>query len=90
MSKSCSHPNIVNYYDFVEGSAHYFVIMERLDGEELLDRFLADLPVTEQYVRNVLRQVLEPLIHIHKLGYLYGIYRKAYLSLLVVDFYGVA
>lgn len=60
------HPNIVHYFDFLDGHTDFFVVMEVLEGLELLEKFEKDLsPVTESTCKHVMRQVLAALSHIH-------------------------
>jgi len=63
--KELRHPNLVRYFDMLEGPKHYFVIMEELSGAELMQQVEDLFPVTEAYLQRVLRQVLAGLAHIH-------------------------
>ncbi|CAE8595198.1 unnamed protein product, partial [Polarella glacialis] len=63
--KELRHPNLVRYFDMLEGPKHYFVIMEELSGPELMQQVEDLFPVTEAYLQRVLRQVLAGLAHIH-------------------------
>jgi hypothetical protein len=66
MSKRTPHENVVQYLDFLESSDNYYVIMERLQGKELLAQVEADFPLTEDYCRGVMCQVLAALKHLHE------------------------
>mmetsp|Transcript_155815 Transcript_155815/g.283407 ORF Transcript_155815/g.283407 Transcript_155815/m.283407 type:complete len:474 (+) Transcript_155815:36-1457(+) len=65
MSQEQEHPNIVSYYDFLEGPLNYYVVMEQLQGSDLFDQFMKDYPVKEEYIRELMLQVLSSLQHIH-------------------------
>lgn len=65
MSQEQEHPNLVSYYDFLEGPLNYYVVMEQLHGSDLFDQFMKDYPVKEEYIREVMLQVLLSLQHIH-------------------------
>mmetsp|Transcript_67306 Transcript_67306/g.118006 ORF Transcript_67306/g.118006 Transcript_67306/m.118006 type:complete len:486 (+) Transcript_67306:66-1523(+) len=65
MSQKQEHPNIVAYYDFLEGPLNYYVVMEQLKGSDLFDQFMMDFPVTEKYIRDTMQQVLSSLEHLH-------------------------
>jgi len=55
------HENVVTHYDFLESPLHYYVVMESLDGPDLFDQFLADYPVTENYIQTIMKQVFAAL-----------------------------
>jgi serine/threonine protein kinase len=59
------HANIVEYLDMLEGPVHYYEVMERLNGMELFDYVVSQMPMTEFMVQNVMRQVLSALAHMH-------------------------
>jgi len=61
-----SDPNVVRYLDFLMGPATVYTIMEALEGEELLDR-ITSTSVTEDFCRDVTRQVLSALKYVHNL-----------------------
>jgi serine/threonine protein kinase len=59
------HENFVRYLDFLEGPDHFFVVMEQLEGNDLLGKVEADHPFEEAYVRKTFQQVLLALAHLH-------------------------
>jgi len=71
MSKAIGHPNIVAYYDFFESDSRYFAVMEKLDGEELFDRFIRLHPITENQIKTILTQILEALNRVHQHGFVH-------------------
>eukprot|EP00931_Biecheleriopsis_adriatica_P061758 TRINITY_DN37152_c0_g1_i1.p1 TRINITY_DN37152_c0_g1~~TRINITY_DN37152_c0_g1_i1.p1 ORF type:complete len:617 (+),score=113.37 TRINITY_DN37152_c0_g1_i1:79-1929(+) len=65
MSRDFPHENVVNYLDMIEGEEHYYVVMENLHGEDLLERVEREFPISESYCKNVMQTVLTALSHIH-------------------------
>lgn len=65
MSKNMPHDNVAKYLDILEGPSHFYVIMEELDGPELLEHMEEQFPITESLLRRVMRQVLASLEHLH-------------------------
>lgn len=59
----CEH--VVHYLDFLEGPEHYYSVMEELRGSDLLEQVEKDYPLSESYCKNVMRQVLSALEHMH-------------------------
>jgi len=73
MTKEVPHSNVVKYFDFLEGPNNFYVVMERLEGAELMEQVEADFPLTEDYCRNIMSQVLSSLKHIHDMV---GVYHR--------------
>jgi serine/threonine protein kinase len=71
MCKQLGHPNIVEYLDFLETPLHYMCVMERLGGEELFDSFLRQFPITENHIKDIMRQILAALRIIHEVGFVH-------------------
>jgi serine/threonine protein kinase len=67
------HENIVRYYDFMESQSHYFVVMERLIGPELLEAAQDAAFLTEKFCARVTGQLLSALHHLHAVV---GIYHR--------------
>eukprot|EP00746_Dinoflagellata_sp_MGD_P046914 gnl/MRDRNA2_/MRDRNA2_21558_c0_seq1.p1 gnl/MRDRNA2_/MRDRNA2_21558_c0~~gnl/MRDRNA2_/MRDRNA2_21558_c0_seq1.p1 ORF type:complete len:478 (+),score=74.19 gnl/MRDRNA2_/MRDRNA2_21558_c0_seq1:202-1434(+) len=60
-----NEPNIVRYLDFLFSADFAFVVMEKLSGPELLTYLEEKAPVTEEFCRCSMRQVLTALEYIH-------------------------
>mmetsp|Transcript_77766 Transcript_77766/g.166735 ORF Transcript_77766/g.166735 Transcript_77766/m.166735 type:complete len:592 (-) Transcript_77766:16-1791(-) len=67
------HPNVVRYFDALEGPEKYYVVMEQLCGAELLDQVEDAHPnaVAETYSQGAMRQMLAALAHIHDTARIY-------------------
>lgn len=66
MTRDTPHANVVHYFDFLEGSEYYYVVMERLPGIELFQQVVeGTTAMTELYCRHVMKQVLASLHHLH-------------------------
>lgn len=61
------HPNVVRYLDFFMSLDTVYVVMEVLEGEELLDRLVSS-DITQEFSLNVIRQGLRALEYIHGHG----------------------
>lgn len=68
MSREAPHVNVIKYLDFVMGPTSVHVVMEVLQGVELFDHLSASAPVTEDFCKNVMRQLLSALSHVHRIG----------------------
>lgn len=62
------HPNVTRYLDILMGSSTIFIVMEPLLGSELFEYIAEHAPVTEVFVRDVTRQALAGLQHVHSVG----------------------
>jgi len=65
MTQKHCHPNVVHYLDMLESARFYFVIMEKLEGPDLLDWFGSEFPLSERVCKDVAHQVLSALQHLH-------------------------
>ncbi|CAK9013540.1 unnamed protein product [Durusdinium trenchii] len=65
MSVHSPYAGIVKYMDLLESADHYYVVMEDLQGPELLEQMERLFPVTEAHCQGVMREVLMSLAHIH-------------------------
>jgi serine/threonine protein kinase len=63
--RELSHPNILQVYDFLEDTDHFYLILERLEGGELFDRIVKRQSYTEKDARDVIRIVLNALKYCH-------------------------
>jgi len=71
MSKEHPCTNIVEYLDLLEGPSHFYVVMEELNGPELLQHMEELFPVTEVFLRSIMKQVLASLAHLHDVVHLF-------------------
>src|SRR6202011_4713927 len=62
-----SHPNVVAVHDTGEDHGRAYIVMERLPGETLADRFAAG-PVDQEWLRRVAVEVLAALGAAHAAG----------------------
>ena len=65
---SLNHPNIVKYYDFLENSTHYYLILEYCPGDNLQNIILKTNNLTDSYILNIFSQLLLALDYIHSIG----------------------
>ena len=65
MSVRTPYTGIVKYLDLLESAEHYYVVMEDLQGPELLDQMERLFPITEAHCQSVIREILMALAHIH-------------------------
>ncbi|XP_055389008.1 calcium-dependent protein kinase 6-like [Condylostylus longicornis] len=67
--KKLDHPNIIKVFDVYADYNSIYIIMETCDGGELADRisktFEQGFILTEKYVANVMRQLLEAVNYFH-------------------------
>lgn len=62
------HPNIVQFYEAYEDSKHFYIVMEYLAGQNLLDKIGGMPSYDENFVRTVLFQVLSAINYLHSVG----------------------
>jgi len=65
MSIESPHPNITRYFDVLESPKRFHVVMEELMGLELLEQMERAFPVTEAYLRPIMKHIFASLAHIH-------------------------
>ena len=63
-----SHPNIVSLHQVIEDSKHTYLIMEYLQGGELLDHLLSQKYFTEREASAVLEVIAVTIKHLHDNG----------------------
>lgn len=59
------HPNVVDYLDFMMSPRTVYVVMENLQGGELMDVLANTTNVTMSFCRNVMKSLLAALDYIH-------------------------
>lgn len=62
------HPNVVAYLDFMMSPITVYVVMESLQGDELIDVLSSRHDVTEGFCRHAMQHLLAALGHIHSHG----------------------
>lgn len=67
ISAEC-HPNVVAYLDFMMSPTTVYVVMEVLQGDELIDVLSSRYDVTEGFCRHAMQHLLAALDHIHSHG----------------------
>lgn len=62
------HPNIVTYYEYIEEGDLSFIIMERIEGETLLDFINANKLQEEKFYQYVFFQLCKAIQYLHQKG----------------------
>eukprot|EP01135_Chromosphaera_perkinsii_P003620 Nk52_evm29s249 gene=Nk52_evmTU29s249 len=62
------HPNVIRLYEVFETSDQYFMVMEHVNGGELLDYILKKGKLDENETRRFMRQLVDAVSYIHSLG----------------------
>lgn len=64
-----SHPNIIAVYDVgSEGQDCHYIVQEFVDGDTLKERIVSGGPLAPSVAARIMRQVLDALVHAHRLG----------------------
>jgi len=71
MSRETPSANITQFFDILEGPTHFYVVMEELTGPELLNHVEDMFPVMEDFLQNVMKQIITALVHLHDVVHLY-------------------
>uniref|UniRef100_A0A0G4I0S2 Protein kinase domain-containing protein n=1 Tax=Chromera velia CCMP2878 TaxID=1169474 RepID=A0A0G4I0S2_9ALVE len=66
------HANIVKHVGFFEDDRNFYVVMERLHGPELFDLIETSPDMSEEDSKQLFRQILEALAHLHGRGMVHG------------------
>ena len=67
--KELNHPHIVKFYEAIEGSSHYYLITELMNGGELFDRISTkSFTYNEHDVRLIMKLLFEAIGHCHERG----------------------
>lgn len=65
----CQHPNIIQIYDVFENEDYLYIVMEKLNGGDLLDYFLnKKRKLDENRVKTIFHSLCRALFYIHSLG----------------------
>jgi len=68
IAASLDHANIVTVFDVGEEGGRYFIVMELVEGTNLLDLVQSKGPVASKDVMSIARQVAEALAYAHERG----------------------
>jgi len=60
------HPNIIQFYDIVEDSKNFYVLLEKVRGGELFDEVVARTRFSESDAAPLLAQILNALLYLHE------------------------
>ncbi|XP_077311968.1 ribosomal protein S6 kinase alpha-4-like isoform X2 [Lithobates pipiens] len=67
--KMCQgHPNVVTLHDVLHDQYHSYVVMELLDGGELLDRIKKQSRFSEIEASSLMRSLVSAVCHMHEAG----------------------
>jgi len=61
------HPFIVKFHDGFETDAHIIIVMELCTGGDMFEHIMKMKKVSEEDVKEILKQLLEALVYCHKL-----------------------
>lgn len=59
------HENIVKIIEAISDPVHYYIILELLEGGELLNRLRKMIKFTEQQAANIMSQLVSAVSHMH-------------------------
>lgn len=66
MSRESAHPNVVQLLDTIMSDAHFFVVMELLEGPDLFEHLsVKGTALTEEHAKFIMQNSLSALAHIH-------------------------
>ncbi|XP_065087827.1 ribosomal protein S6 kinase alpha-5-like [Ochlerotatus camptorhynchus] len=67
--KACQgHPNIVKFVEALKDSHHIYIVLELLDGGELLHRINKSSSFTDSQARHYFRQMVQAVAYMHQKG----------------------
>lgn len=68
LQQALSHPNIISLEEVIETDHCWYFVMELVSGGELFDRLADDGAYDEATARQIMRQLLEAIYHVHSKG----------------------
>ena len=68
ISRSLSHPNIMKFIEVFESSNTVYVILELLEGGELIDHIKDKTNLTIQLISKIIRSLLKALVYLDEQG----------------------
>jgi Protein kinase domain len=68
LSKPPGHDHVVKFYDLHRDEKYYYLVMELVEGGELLDSLIDHGPYSEAIAASFLRQFAEALSYVHDQG----------------------
>lgn len=90
--KSFNHPNIIKLYEVLETEKVLFLIMEHASGGEVLDFIVAHKKLPEPRAKQLFRQMVSALAHIHSMMVAHrdlkaeNILLDSHLNIKIIDF----
>ena len=72
LSKPPGHDNVVKFYDLHRDETNYYLVMELVEGGELLDSLINEGPYSEAVASSFVRQFAEALNYVHTQGYIHA------------------
>ena len=65
ISKSLDHPFIIKTYEWIEDKLFYYIIMEYLEGGELID-YIKKKKINEYEIQKIIKNLLSGINYLHK------------------------
>lgn len=62
------NPNIIKPIDFLQVGDRFYIIFPNAQGGDLLDKLTSEGPFDEEFVRKVMRGILEAVVYLHSVG----------------------
>lgn len=59
------HTNIIKLFEVFESSAHFYMVLEKIDGGELFDHIIERGHYSEATAAGIMKQLLDALAHMH-------------------------
>ena len=66
--KELNHPNIVNFLDVYDDDKYYYIFMEYLTGQSLIDMVNNQGPLSNNVALYIFKQILSALAYLHTIG----------------------
>jgi len=79
--RSCQHPGVITFEDFIHESTNYYMILELCEGGELFDRIVSKEAYAEVDARRVIRTLLQVTEHLHGMSIVHRDYKPENLLL---------
>lgn len=83
--RSCQHPGVIKFMDFIHESPNYYMVTELVEGGELFDRIVSKEAYAEADARKVILTLLRVTEHLHSLGIVHRDYKPENLLLKSMD-----
>jgi calcium-dependent protein kinase len=63
--RSVDHPNIIKVFEIYEDATYIHLVMELCTGNDLLEKILAKVGLSERSTRQITRLILSAVSHLH-------------------------